>query len=54
MEVRVVHEITQVESFRTRFRMKGLTEKEKIGKAVHERFIINEAKFNQRVEGKKS
>ena len=36
------------------FKVEGFDEKEKIGEAVHERFIINEAKFNQRVEAKKT
>jgi predicted thioesterase len=54
MEVRAVTEITQVEGRKLTFKVEGFDEKEKIGEAVHERFIINEAKFNQRVEGKKS
>ena len=32
----------------------GFDEKEKIGEAVHERFIINAEKFNQRLEAKKN
>ena len=54
MEVRAVTEVTQVEGRKITFKVEGFDEKEKIGEAVHERFIINEAKFNQRVEAKKS
>jgi predicted thioesterase len=54
MEVRVVTEVTQVEGRKITFKVEGFDEKEKIGEAVHERFIIDAAKFNKRVEGKKS
>lgn len=54
MEVKVVTEVTQVDGRKITFKVEGFDEKEKIGEAVHERFIINEAKFNQRVEGKKT
>lgn len=54
MEVRAVAEVTQVEGRKITFKLEGFDEKEKIGEAVHERFIINEAKFNQRLEAKKS
>jgi predicted thioesterase len=54
MEVRAVTEVTQVDGKKITFKVEGFDEKEKIGEAVHERFIINSAKFNQRVEGKKS
>ncbi len=53
MEVRAVTEITQVEGRKITFKVEGFDEKEKIGEAVHERFVVNEAKFNQRVEAKK-
>jgi fluoroacetyl-CoA thioesterase len=54
MEVRAVAEVTQVEGRKITFKLEAFDEKEKIGEAVHERFIINEAKFNQRLEAKKS
>ncbi len=54
MEVRAVTEVTQVEGRKITFKLEAFDEKEKIGEAVHERFIINEEKFNQRVEAKKS
>jgi fluoroacetyl-CoA thioesterase len=54
MEVRAVTEITQVEGRKITFKLTAFDEKEKIGEAVHERFIINAEKFNQRLEAKKS
>ena len=54
MEVRAVTEVTQVEGRKITFKVEGFDEKEKIGEAVHERFIINEEKFNQRLEAKKA
>ena len=53
MEVRAVTEITQVEGRKITFKLEAFDEKEKIGEAVHERFIINAEKFNQRLEAKK-
>lgn len=54
MEVRAKTELTQVEGRKLTFKLEAFDEKEKIGEAVHERFIINVEKFNQRVEAKKS
>jgi fluoroacetyl-CoA thioesterase len=54
MEVRAVTEITGVEGRKITFKLEAFDEKERIGEAVHERFIINAEKFNQRVEAKKS
>ena len=54
MEVRAVTEVTLVEGRKITFKVEGFDAKEKIGEAVHERFIINAEKFQQRVEGKKS
>ena len=54
MEVRAVTEITQVEGRKITFKLEAFDEKEKIGEAVHERFIINAEKFNQRLEAKKN
>jgi predicted thioesterase len=53
MEARAVTEVTQVEGRKLTFKIEAFDEKEKIGEAVHERFIINVEKFNQRVEAKK-
>jgi fluoroacetyl-CoA thioesterase len=54
MEVKAVTEVIQVEGRKLTFKVEAFDEKEKIGEAVHERFIINGEKFNQRVEAKKS
>ncbi|MCX5889809.1 MAG: thioesterase family protein [Deltaproteobacteria bacterium] len=54
MEVRAVTEVTSVDGRKITFKVEGFDEKEKIGEAVHERFIINAEKFNQRLEAKKS
>ncbi len=54
MEVRAVTEVTQVEGRKISFRLEAFDEKEKIGEATHERFIINVEKFRQRVEAKRS
>jgi len=54
MEVRVVTELIEIDKKRLVFKVEGFDEKEKIGEAVHQRFIINVDKFNQRVEAKKS
>ena len=54
MEVRAVTEVTSVDGRKITFKVEGFDAKEKIGEAVHERFIINAEKFNQRLEAKKS
>jgi fluoroacetyl-CoA thioesterase len=54
MTVRAVTEIIQVEGRKITFKLEAFDEKEKIGEAVHERFVINTEKFNQRLEAKKS
>lgn len=54
MEVRAVTEVIAAEGRKFTFKVEGFDEKEKIGEAVHERFIINAEKFNQKVEAKKS
>jgi len=54
MEVRAVTEVTGVEGRKITFKLEAFDEKEKIGEAVHERFIINLEKFLQRLEAKKS
>jgi len=52
MEVRAVTEITAVEGRKLTFKLEAFDEQEKIGDAVHERFIINAEKFMQKVRGK--
>jgi len=56
MEVRAVTEVTAVEKGgrQITFKLEAFDEKEKIGDAVHVRFIINLEKFLQRLEAKKS
>jgi predicted thioesterase len=54
MEVRAVTEVIQVEGRKITFNLEAFDEKEKIGEAVHERFIINLEKFMKRVEAKQS
>jgi predicted thioesterase len=54
MEVRAKTEVTAVDGRKLTFKVEAFDEKEKIGEAVHERFIINAEKFNQKVAGKKS
>lgn len=52
MEVRAVTEITQVEGRKLTFMIEVFDEQEKIGEALHERFIINADKFMQKVAAK--
>jgi fluoroacetyl-CoA thioesterase len=49
MEVRVRTEVTAVEGRKLSFRLEAFDEVEKIGEALHERFIIAADKFNARV-----
>jgi fluoroacetyl-CoA thioesterase len=52
MEVRVITEVTAVDGKKLTFRLEAFDEVEKIGEAVHERFIIQVEKFNARVAEK--
>jgi len=56
MEVRAITEVTAVEKGgrQITFKLEAFDEKEKIGDAVHTRFIINLEKFLQRLEAKKT
>jgi fluoroacetyl-CoA thioesterase len=54
MEIRARTEVTAVDGRKLTFKVEAFDEKEKIGEAVHERFIINAEKFNQKVESKKN
>lgn len=53
MEIRAVTKVVAVDGRKITFELEAFDDKEKIGEAVHERFIINAEKFNQRVEAKK-
>jgi predicted thioesterase len=52
MKVRAVAELTGVEGRKLVFRIEAWDEVEKVGEALHERFVIDEAKFMARVQGK--
>ena len=52
MEVRVRTEITAVDGRKLTFALDAFDDVEKIGEAVHERFIIQADKFNARVADK--
>jgi predicted thioesterase len=52
MEVRVRTEITAVEGKKLTFQLEAFDDVEKIGEAVHERFIVQSAKFDARVAEK--
>jgi fluoroacetyl-CoA thioesterase len=52
MEVVVKTEITAVEGRKLTFQLEAFDEVEKIGEAVHERFVIQADKFNGRVAEK--
>ena len=52
MEVVVKTEVTAVEGRKLTFQLEAFDETEKIGEAVHERFIIQADKFNSRVAEK--
>ena len=45
MEVRVKTEVTAVEGAKLTFKLEAWDEVEKIGEAIHERFIIKPEKF---------
>lgn len=53
MKVRAVAELLEIEGKRLLFKIEAFDEKEKIGEGIHERFIINLAKFLSKCEEKK-
>lgn len=53
MKVRAVTELVEVDKRKHVFRLEAFDEKEKIGEATHVRYIIDAAKFMQKVEAKK-
>jgi len=52
MEVRVVTELVEVDGKKLSFKLEAFDEKEKIGEAHHERFIINAEKFSKKLASK--
>ena len=52
MKVKIVTKVSKVEGRKLTFDIEAFDELEKIGVASHERFIINAAKFEERVEAK--
>ncbi len=52
MKVKIVTKITKVEGRKLTFEIEAFDELEKIGKATHERFIIDAKKFEERVAAK--
>jgi fluoroacetyl-CoA thioesterase len=54
MTVRAVTQLMEVDKRKHTFKLEAFDEKEKIGEAVHIRYIIEVEKFMQRVEAKKS
>jgi fluoroacetyl-CoA thioesterase len=54
MQVRFQTEVTEVDNRRVRFRVEAHDEREKIAEGTHERFIINIARFAERVNSKRA
>ena len=54
MQVRARAELVSIEGRKLSFHVEAWDEVEKIGEAMHERFVINTEKFVQRAEAKKS
>lgn len=52
MKVRAVAELTAIEGRKLVFRVEAWDKVEKVGEALHERFVIDEAKFMARVQTK--
>lgn len=52
MKVRAVAELTEIEGRKLVFKIEAWDEVEKAGEAIHERYIIDEAKFMARVLAK--
>jgi len=52
MKVRAAAELVEVEGRKLVFRIEAWDAVEKVGEALHERFVIDEARFMARVQGK--
>lgn len=53
MNVRARSEVTSVDGRRVTFNVQAWDDKEKIGEGTHQRMIVDEAKFNERISQKK-
>jgi len=53
MKVRFTAKLVEVEGRKLTFEVEGFDEVDKIGEAIHERFIINAEKFNSKVAEKR-
>ena len=53
MKVRFTAKLVEVEGKKLTFEVEGFDEVEKIGKATHDRFIINAEKFNSKIAAKR-
>lgn len=52
LTVRAAAELTAIEGRKLVFRIEAWDEQEKVGEALHERYLIDEARFMARVQGK--
>lgn len=52
MSVTVIAEVISVENRRVRCRVEAFDEREKIAEGTHERFVVNAARFADRVQAK--
>jgi len=53
MNVRARSEVMGVDGRRVTFKIEAWDDKEKIGEGTHQRMIVDEAKFNERIKQKK-
>ena len=53
MEVAIRTQVTAVEGRKVRFRVEAHDEKEKVAEGTHERFIVNTARFAERLRAKR-
>lgn len=54
MKVRAMAELVEVEGRKLVFKIEAWDAVEKVGEALHERFVIDEAKFMARAQGKET
>ncbi len=52
MEITAKSELTSIEGRKLTFKIEVFDEREKIGEGVHERFIVNNEKFQNKANGK--
>ena len=53
MNVRARAEVTRIEGRRVMFKVEAWDDKEKIGEGTHQRMIVDEARFSERIKQKK-